>query len=212
MSVLNHLACALGRRDEVPNVELAEALAARPDRKQITALVQALRDGSRAEQSDCVKVLYELGMRKPAAIAEHAATFGELLSSSHGRLVWGAMIALDAIATEAPAEVAKRLPAILAAADGASVIARDHAVGILIQLCGHSAYAKKCRGELIRILQTCPDNQLPMYVERSGELLAKWNDESVVSALRRRCGKLPKRSQQLRVEKVLKRLSAKAVR
>lgn len=48
MSVLGKLASALGRNDEQPNVELAEALVAKPDRAAIAELAGALSAGTTA--------------------------------------------------------------------------------------------------------------------------------------------------------------------
>ena len=62
MSILSRLASALGRNDERPNVELAEALAARPDAAAVAELVAAL-SGPVATANDAIKVLYELGSR-----------------------------------------------------------------------------------------------------------------------------------------------------
>ena len=67
MSVRGKLASALGRNDERPNVELAEVLAARPNAASVTELVELLSTGTVAEQNDAIKVLYELGERKPDA-------------------------------------------------------------------------------------------------------------------------------------------------
>lgn len=73
MSVLGKLASALGRNDEQPNVELAEALAARPDAAAVAELAGALATGPTAVSNDAIKVLYELGALKPELVAPHAA-------------------------------------------------------------------------------------------------------------------------------------------
>jgi len=75
MSVLGKLASALDRNDERPNVELAEALAAKPDKAAIAELVAALSGGTTAQQNDAIKVLYEIGERKPELVAMHAEAF-----------------------------------------------------------------------------------------------------------------------------------------
>src|SRR5262245_25358835 len=98
MSVLEELASALGRRDEVPNQELAAAIVRAKNKAAVAELVENLGNKNKAIQSDCIKVLYEVGEREPKLIAAHAAAFGELLASKQQRLVWGAMTALDAIA------------------------------------------------------------------------------------------------------------------
>ena len=65
MSVLGKLASALGRNDERPNVELAEALVVKPDKAAIAELAAALSNGTVAQQNDAIKVLYEIGERNP---------------------------------------------------------------------------------------------------------------------------------------------------
>ena len=54
MSVLDKLASALERNDERPNVELAAALVAKPDKKAIAVLADALSTGSIAIQNDAI--------------------------------------------------------------------------------------------------------------------------------------------------------------
>ena len=175
MSVLDKLAGALGRNDERPNVELAEALAAKGDSKAIEELVAALSAGPVAVQNDAIKVLYEIGALKPKLIAGHAEAFIALLGSKNNRNVWGTLQALESIASEAPTVLAKNLDAIVAAADKGSVIAKDKAVGILsrLALAGH---AKAVPVLLERVRDAAP-NQFPMYAElrcrRSGTRIAR---------------------------------------
>lgn len=116
MSVRGKLASALGRNDERPNVELAEALAVKPNAASVAELVELLRTGTVAEQNDAIKVLYELGERKPELIAGHVDAFLALLQSKNNRNVWGAMSAIDTIADARPKKVGLALRAILAAA------------------------------------------------------------------------------------------------
>ena len=164
MSVLGQLASALGRNDERPNVELAEALAVRPDKAAITELVAALSTGTTAQQNDAIKVLAELGDRRPELVTPHTAAFLVLLKSKNNRMVWGAMQALDAVAQQDPDAVFAALPEILAAADKGSVIAKDNAMSILTQLvtAGHANQVLPVF--LDRLAQSAP-NQFPMYAE-----------------------------------------------
>ena len=55
MSVRGKLASALGRNDERPNVELAEALVAKPDKAAIAELATLLTSGSAAQQDDAIR-------------------------------------------------------------------------------------------------------------------------------------------------------------
>src|SRR5215211_7819929 len=100
MSVLNRLASALERNDEVPNQLLAKEIAEAEDTAAVQELINHLTDPSKAIQSDCIKVLYEIGALKPELLANGVAVeaFIRLLSSRNNRLVWGGMTALGAIA------------------------------------------------------------------------------------------------------------------
>ena len=86
MSVLDRLASALDRNDERPNVELAEALVAKPDKAAIALLADALSIGTVAVQNDAIKVLYEIGGRAPELVAPHAEALFALLGSKNNAM------------------------------------------------------------------------------------------------------------------------------
>ena len=69
MSVIDQLASSLGRRDEVPNQELARRLAETEDRQGIAEIAKNLWSKDKAIQADCLKVLYEIGYLKPELVA-----------------------------------------------------------------------------------------------------------------------------------------------
>src|SRR5262245_52634292 len=81
MSVLNKLASALDRSDEVPNQILAQEIAASDDKKAVRELINNLDNKSKAIQHDCIKVLYEIGGIKPELIGDYAKVFVNLLGS-----------------------------------------------------------------------------------------------------------------------------------
>jgi hypothetical protein len=205
VSVLSKLASSLGRRDEKPNEALAAAIVKAKNRVAIAELVANLANTNKAIQSDCIKVLYEIGEREPALIAKYAAEFGGLLGSKINRLVWGAMTALDAIAAEDPKGVHGQLSKILVAAEAGSVIARDHAVGVLIKLAGHKQFAGECLPLLFDQLKRCPGNQLAMYAERSLPAISEKQLPEFARILSDRLDGLAKESQRSRLRKVLKR-------
>ena len=208
MTILNRLATALKRRDETPNQLLAEEIVRTNDEYAVEELVENLRNKNRNIQSDCIKVLYEIGERKPALIAGFHKQFGELLDSPNNRLVWGAMTALDAIAAKEPGGVHNLLPRIVAAADRGSVIARDHAVSILVKLGSLDRYAPRCFPLLTEQLKTCPNNQLPMYAEMSARIVTDQNKETFNKVVMARLRGLEKESQKKRVTKVLRQVMA----
>jgi hypothetical protein len=207
MSVLNKLATALNRRDEVPNQELAQEIVRTNDRAAVKELIENLANKDKRLQSDCIKVLYEIGERRPALIASYHREFGKLLDSKNNRLVWGAMSALDSITLNKPKEIHALLAKILEVADSGSVITRDHAVSILVKLGTLKQYTDACLPLLLEQLLACPNNQLPMYAEMSLPLVNDKNKAALQKVLTRRLGGLEKESQKKRVAKVLKRLT-----
>ncbi|HKP37675.1 MAG TPA: hypothetical protein VJT71_12535 [Pyrinomonadaceae bacterium] len=206
MTILNQLATALNRRDEVPNQELAERIVESRDKGAVRELVENLNHKDKNIQSDCIKVLYEIGERRPELIGAHAKEFGQLLDSKNNRLVWGAMTALDSIAALEPKAVRAMLPKILAIADAGSVISRDHAVGILAKLAALKPYTDVCAPLLIEQLTKSPNNQLPMYAEKALPVIAGKHEENFRRVLAKRIDGLEKESQKKRLLQVLKKL------
>ena len=140
MSIIDHLAYSLDRRDEIPNKELAKKIAQKKDKKAVKELVENLKNKNKDIQHDCIKVLYEIGEINPSLVSDYIKDFIELLSHKNNRMVWGTMHALDAIALENPKEIYSHLTKIVKAADEGSVITRDHVVNIIIKLCGFKQY------------------------------------------------------------------------
>ena len=95
MSVLDRLACSLGRNDEVPNQELAAEIAKKGDKQAVKELIENLQNRDKANQNDCIKVLYEVGERNPGLIAPYVSEFLDQLSSKNNRMIWGAMTSTE---------------------------------------------------------------------------------------------------------------------
>ncbi|CAN7324790.1 hypothetical protein ASC89_00755 [Devosia sp. Root413D1] len=207
MSVLGKLASALGRNDEQPNVELAEALAAKPDAAAIAELAGALATGTTAVSNDAIKVLYELGALKPELVAPHAPAFLKLLSGKNNRNVWGALQAIETITSLQPAAVLAQLPAILVAADKGSVIAKDKAVAILVKLAA-AGHGSKVLPVLLERLDGAAPNQFPMYAEQAQPVIDAAHREAFVRLLETRLTSIEASAKRTRVEKVLRRARA----
>jgi HEAT repeat protein len=205
MSVLDRLASAVERNDERPNVELAEALVAKPDRRAIAVLADALSAGTVAIQNDAIKVLYEIGERAPELVAPHADAFLALLASKNNRNVWGAMSAIDTIAGVRAKDVAAHLKAILTAADKASVIAKDKAMSILSKL--SLAGEPKAMPALLHRLETAAVNQFPMYAELALPAVTPAHRARFTSILEARLKTIDAPAKRARVEKILRKLS-----
>jgi len=206
MGVIDKLATSLNRRDETPNQELAQSIADHADKIAVKELVDNLTNRDKNIQSDCIKVLYEIGERKPELISNHVKDFLALLETKNNRLVWGAMTALDTITPENPETIYSGLPAIVRATDSGSVIARDHAVSILTKMITIRKYEKPAFRLLIEQLKTCPTNQLPMYAENAMRIVNNDNRKIFVNTLSSRVRSIEKLSKRRRVEQVIKKL------
>jgi hypothetical protein len=205
VSVLDRLASALDRNDEWPNVELAEALVAKPDNKAIAVLADALSTGTVAVQNDAIKVLYEIGERAPELVAPHAGAFLTLLGSKNNRNVWGAMSAIDTVASVRAKDVAVHLKVILAAADKGSVIAKDKAMSILAKLA--QAGEAKAMPALLDRLEDAAPNQFPMYAELAATAVTPAHRARLTALLEARLKTIDAPAKRARVEKVLRKLS-----
>jgi len=202
LTVLSKLASVLGERGDALDQKLAQELVASSDENAVQELIENLSNRDRAIQSDCIKVLYEIGYRKPELIAPYAEDFGRLLLSKNNRLVWGGMIALDSIASVNQKGVHGLLAQIVQSAGAGSVIARDHAVGILAKLASNKDYSKNCFPLLLQQLKDSPNNQFLSYVEMSISAVGRANRVKFTNLVKGRIGRL-KESQKKRVERAL---------
>jgi len=206
MTVMNKLASSLNRRDEAPNIALAEAIVSRNEKKAVRELLQNLKSDDKKIQSDCIKVLYEVGARNPNLIAAHVDQFLRLLEGTNNRLIWGAMTALDALTTTEPKAITGSLRKILKASDSGSVITRDHAISILTKLALMKQYADRAFPLLIKQLKACPTNQLPMYAENALPVVTGKRKAPFISVLESRLHMIQSAPKRRRVEKVLEKL------
>ncbi|HLA43131.1 MAG TPA: hypothetical protein VJZ27_06830, partial [Aggregatilineales bacterium] len=79
MSIIEKLASAQNRKDEEPNIVLAQEIAASDNTSAVTELVENLNHEKTAIRHDIIKALYEIGAVKPALIADHVLAFIKLL-------------------------------------------------------------------------------------------------------------------------------------
>src|SRR5690349_10050975 len=187
MSVLNRLASSLGRRDELPNQELARELVARTDQAGIRELVENLSNKDKNIQADCIKVLYEVGSLEPELIAEYADVFVKLLRSKNNRLVWGGMTALAEVAKANPDAVFQHLDEIKKARETGSVITVDNAISTL----AHTAAAKEEYNKVIfpylmEHLAGCRPKEVPQHAERALPAVHSSNKAGFINVLEKR--------------------------
>ena len=89
MTIISELASQLDRKDEQPNIELAQKLVKEKDHAGVKEVIENLTNKDKKIQNDCIKVAYEVGEIAPEMISNYAITFINLLKSRNNRLAWG---------------------------------------------------------------------------------------------------------------------------
>ena len=187
MSVLNKIAFFQNRRDEVPNQELARALARKKDRKGIREIAENLWHDNAQVQNDCLKVLYEIGYLDPALIAGYVGDFIKLLGHKNNRLVWGSMIALSTVAETKAAELFEYRGVIQEAMERGSVITMDNGVKTLALIAaGNAARSKSLFPYLLRHLETCRPKEIPQHAEKTLVAVSADNCSNFIRVLEKR--------------------------
>ncbi|HVF26131.1 MAG TPA: hypothetical protein VNA23_09595 [Anaerolineales bacterium] len=187
MSVLNRLAHSLGRRDEVPNEELARDLAAKKNKAGIKEIVENLSNKDKNIQADCIKVLYEVGVIEPDLIADYAEEFVKLLRSKNNRLAWGGMTALAEVAKANPDVVFKNLDAIKKAKETGSVITVDNAISTLAYTAAaNDKYNETIFPYLLDHLSNCRPKEVPQHSEKTLPAVNASNKANFITVLEKR--------------------------
>lgn len=206
MSVLGRLASALGRNDEVPNQELAAEIAQYGDAGAVAELAAQLGCKDRAIESDSIKVLYEVGERRPDLIAPHVDAFIDQLSSKNNRMVWGAMTALGMIAGQTAARIWPRVGEVIRTNDAGSVITQDWGIRVLSDVSGaQPEYEARLFPYLLRFLETTIPRDVPKHAASIMATVNSGNQAAFLEVLDRRAPEL-KPSQMTRVRKIYKTL------
>jgi hypothetical protein len=187
MSALSRIAHAQGRRDEVPNQELARDLASRKDRKGIREIAENVWNKDKDIQADCIKVLYEIAYIDPVLAADYAEDFVKLLKSRNNRLVWGGMIALGAVARLKPDVVFAHLAEIKKTMEAGSVITVDNSVQVLAQAASNGGkYSQAMFPVLVAHLKTCRPKDVPQHSEKTLPAVNASNKSEFVKVLQKR--------------------------
>ncbi len=205
MGIQENLAGAMERRDERPNVALAEEIAGRGDAGAVGSLIGLVGSGTARQRQGALKVLYEIGEREPALIAPHAQVFLDLLASHTNRQVRGALQALETIAAQRADTIAAELPRILEAADKGSVIAKECCTTILVRLAcaGHSDAALPI---LIERLKSAAPNQFATYAEETATVVDEARKPGFMMVLRERFTRISEESKRKRVERLMRKM------
>jgi hypothetical protein len=209
MSVIDKLAHSLGRRDEVPNQELAQDLATKKDKKGIHEIAENLWNKDKNIQADCIKVLYEVGAIEPKLITNYTDDFVKCLRSKNNRLAWGGMTALAEVAKANPDMVFKNLDAIKKAKETGSVITVDNAISTLAwTAAGNQQYNEVIFPYLLKHLSFCRPKEVPQHSEKTMPAVNVSNKADFVKVLEKRTEDLSGGGL-TRVKKVIKQAQAR---
>ncbi len=166
MSVLKKIAFYQNRRDEVPNQELACELAQTRSATDIHEIAENLWNKEPNIQSDCLKVLYELGYLAPDLTAEYVEDFLRLMRQRNNRLVWGGMIALSTIASRQADKIFPHVEEIIKTMKNGSVITNDAGIKTLTGVAAHKeSYRTRILPYLLERLADSRAVDAPRYAE-----------------------------------------------
>jgi hypothetical protein len=204
MSVLNQISYYKKQRSELANQKLAKDLVASKDKKGIREIAENLWNENQSIQSDCLKVIYEIGYLDPTLIANYAEDYVRLLHSKNNRIVWGSMIALATIAHLKADLVYKHSDEIKAIMEQGSVITVDNGVKALAGVASvKAAYRNKLFPFLLNHLATCRPKDVPQHAEKTLIAVDAKNKIAFIKALENRMTSLTD-SQSARVRQVIK--------
>ncbi len=201
MSVLNGISFYQNGKGEVPNQELARELAESENVEDIKEIALNLWNKEKKIQSDCIKVLYEIGYIKPELIAEYLNDYFELLKSKQNKLVWSGMIAISVVAKIKAKEIHENLKLIKTTIENGSVITVDGGIKTLsIVASQNEDYRKEIFPYLIEHLKNCRPKEIPMHSEFIFNSVTNENKHEYLEALNNRKDILTK----LQLKRVLK--------
>ena len=204
--MIEKLACNVGRKDEEPNINLAFELCEKDDNAGINEIVCGLKFKGKAIANDCIKVLYEIGKRKPQLISEYIEDFISLLSSKNNRLVWGSMTALATVALINPNSIYDNLSVIKKAYKEGSVITIDNSITVFAKLCkANEKYEKEIFPILIEHLEYCRPKEVPQHAERIMICINDNNKKDFLQVLEERKVNLTD-SQIKRIDKIINKV------
>ncbi len=206
MSIINKLASRQGIKSDLPNQQLAKEIVETNNTEGIKEIAENLKNKDRKIQSDCIKVLYEIGYLRPELISEYVHDFLKLLTSKNNRLVWGGMIAVATIAVLKANELFAHRDELYLSMEKGSVITIDNAVKALAKVAAHKEeYNQEIFPFLITHLKTCRPKDLPQHAESVLVAVNLRNKDQYLAVLQERADHMSS-SQLKRIQKLNKKL------
>lgn len=204
--MFDKIASSLNRKDEEPNINLAIQLCETEDREGIEEIVNRLKEKKKQIVNDCIKVLYEIGERKPLLIADYVEDFLNLLHSKNNRLVWGAMTTLSEITFLKSDEILQNIDKVIYAYENGSVITIDNSISVFAELVKSKGYdAKEIYQLILKHLSKCRPKEVGQHSERAFICVNQHNASEFRQVIEKRMDSLTK-AQQKRAAKIIKKV------
>jgi hypothetical protein len=204
MPVLHNIAFFQNRRDELPNQAVAQALAHSRNQADIQEIATNLWNKEPNIQSDCLKVLYELGYLAPELIADYVQDFLKLLRHPNNRMAWGGMIALSTVADIKAVEIFPHVDEIVQVMKNGSVITMDNGIKTLALVASKKdEYRNSIAPYLLDHLKTCRPKEVPQHAEKSLPAIAADNKSDFIHVLEKRLEEMTV-TQAARLKKIIK--------
>lgn len=187
MSILDKLSSQQNRKDDLPNQDLAREIVETNNHVGVKEIAVNIFNEDKNIQSDCIKVLYEIGYLKSEMIAEYAPDFIKLLLSKNNRLVWGSMIALSTIAMVKADMIFENLDRIYTAMNQGSVITMDNGIKVLAAVSSQNKqYEKVIFPYLLEHLKTCRPKEVCQHAESTFVAVNNLNKDVFIQVLQQR--------------------------
>lgn len=207
MSIQNHLAYSLNRKDQKPNKELASHIATEDDESTVEALVAFINSNPiKRARMDAILTLAYIAEENPNLMVSCLGFFVDKLGDPVNRVAWGSMIALSHLATLRKQEIFDSLPNIIDAMDRGSVVARDHGFKIMVTLYADDRFREDVFLLILEQLAKAPSNQLGQYAERLMSVLERKHVNRLIEVLEERKEDVVNESHIKRLHKNLKKL------
>lgn len=185
--LLKRLAYLQTRRDRTPNLDLARDLVAREDKAGIREIAENMWNENKNIHSDCIRVMYEIGIIEPNLIEQYGEDFIKLLKSRRNNMVSGAMTALAEIAKVKPEFIFKHLDAIKKAGEEEKDMTMDTSISALAHTAAaNENYNKAILPYLLKHLSTCRPKEVPQHAERVLPTVNESNKAEFIKVLKKR--------------------------